>query len=331
MAKKKQPKTVTRGNERANKVSAAERKETARKGVRQPALRETHSSSLVIGSAEIACGVREDGTRIFSRRGVGRAFGSRKTGVEVGAPEIPPFLASRAILPFISGDLMALLESPIAYLPKHGGRTGLGYEASILPAICEVILDADRSGALTSRTQRFANVADMLLRGFARLGVIALIDEATGYQYDRARNALAEILEKFIRKELAAWARVFPDEYYEHIYRLRGWTYEGTNKRTPLIGTYTKDVVYQRLAPGVLDELERINPRVDGYRRAKHHQWMTEDIGHPKLREHLTKVVVLMQAADDWSSFKRMLNRVLPKHDLPLFEWAAKKEREESK
>ena len=331
-SKKKSPQAVARGRARAASLSAAQRKEIARKaaaarwGGHKPRLKETHSAPLAISGLEIQCGVLEDGTRIFSRRGVGRAFGSRKTGIEGGAPGIPPFLASKAILPFVSKELMARLESPISFVPKHGGRTALGYEASILPEICETILDAKKAGALTARTNHFADVADLLLRGFARVGVIALIDEATGYQYDRARNALAEILEKFIRKELAAWARVFPDTYYEEIYRLRGWKYEGSRRRTPLIGKLTRDIVYQRLAPGVLDELERINPKVDGYRRAKHHQWMTDDIGHPKLREHLTKVTVLMQAAGEWDEFKKMLNRALPKHDLPLLEWAAKQE-----
>lgn len=86
----------------------------------------------------------ENGTRVFSRRGVGRAFGSRQTGINDGALEIPPFLGSKALFPFISEYLMVRLKSPIEYLPKHGGRSAIGYEASILPAICEAILDAKK-------------------------------------------------------------------------------------------------------------------------------------------------------------------------------------------
>jgi hypothetical protein len=328
--KAKDPKAVARGVARAANLTSEERKEIARKAAQmrwkdhKPLLRETHTAPLTVGPLELPCGVLEDGTRIFSRRGVGKAFGSKKTGVEPGAPEIPPFLTSKSILPFISADLMVRLESPITYLPKHGGRTALGYEAKILPDICEAILDAKKMGGLSPRMAQFGDVAEMLLRGFARVGVIALIDEATGYQYDRARTALAEILEKFIRKELAAWARVFPDDYYREMFRLRRWQYdETTSQRYPLVGKLTRNIVYQRLAPGVLTDLERLNPRVDGQRRAKHFQWLTDDVGHPKLREHLMKVITLMQAAHSWEEFHTMINRALPKQDLPLLQWGA--------
>jgi hypothetical protein len=330
---KKDPVAVARGLARAANLSSKKRADIARKaakarwGDRPKLLRETHAAPLVIGPVELQCGVLENGTRVFSRRGVGRAFGSRQTGINEGALEIPPFLGSKAIFPFISEDLMARLKSPVEYLPKHGGRSAIGYEASILPAICEAILDARKQAPENRRVAAFAEIAETLLRGFARVGVIALIDEATGYQYDRARNALAEILEKFIRKELAAWARMFPDDYYREMYRLRDWKYdELSSKRPPLIGNLTTNIVYQRIAPGVLQELERINPRVDGNRRAKHHQWLTDDVGHPKLKEHLVKVITLMQASRTWDEFKEMLNRALPKHDLPLFEWADKQD-----
>lgn len=331
--RQKDKRAVARGVARAASLSAARRQEIARKaaskrwGDRMKLPRETHDALLIVGELELPCGVLDDGTRIFSRRGVGRAFGSKQTGISIGALEIPPFLGSQAILPFISEDLMARLMNPIEYVPKHGGRTAMGYEATMLPGICRAILDARKTHKTNARINKFAEVAEMLLHGFANVGVIALVDEATGYQYDRARNALAEFLEKFIRKELAAWARVFPDDYYRQIYRLRSWEYDSeSSQRSPLLGKLTKDIVYQRLAPGVLEELEAVNPRIDGNRRAKHHQWLTEDVGHPKLKEHLLKVITLMQAASSWDEFKSLVNRALPKQDLPLFKWAARSE-----
>lgn len=78
--------------------------------------------------------------------------------------------------------------------------------------------------------------------------------------------------------------------------------------RPNVVGTYTKDVVYKRLVPGLLAELERRNPRtVKGHRAHKHHQWLTEEIGHPKLRDHLIGVVALMKAAPNWNNFQRSL------------------------
>jgi P63C domain-containing protein len=119
----------------------------------------------------------------------------------------------------------------------------------------------------------------------AHTGIIALVDEATGYQYLRARQALEEILEKFIATEFRKWAKTFPDEFCREIFRLRGWEFqEATVKRTPLIGKITLDLVYDRLAPGVRQRLEEINPKNEkGYRKHKLFQRLTEDVGDPDL------------------------------------------------
>ncbi|MBF3067897.1 hypothetical protein HKW83_32300, partial [Pseudomonas aeruginosa] len=84
-----------------------------------------------------------------------------------------------------------------------------------------------------------------------------LIDEATGYQEIRPKDALQAYLEKIIRKDLAAWAKKFPDEFYENIYKLRGWVWPGMQKnRFSVVAHYTRDLIYERMAPGLLQELE---------------------------------------------------------------------------
>lgn len=252
-------------------------------------------------------------------RGVTRAFGSTRTGVaegtESGAPNMPPFLASKSISRFIPNDLMARLNQPILYRPKHGGRAAFGYEASLLPEICEVILDADKAGELRPNQKMYAEAASMLIRGLARVGIVALVDEATGYQEVRDRQALQAILDQYLRKELAAWAKRFPDEFYKEMFRLRGWKWLSiSGKRPGIVGTYTNDLVYERLAPGILRELEARNPKDEhGRRKAHHHRWLTEDVGHPALAQHLHAVIGLMRAAGSWDQFYRMLNRAFPK------------------
>ena len=89
-----------------------------------------------------------------------------------------------------------------------------------------------------------------------------LVDEATGYQRIRTERALVTILEKFIAKELQPWTRTFPYEFYDQIFRLRGSPGPDGVKRPSIIGHYTNDFVYVRLAPGVLEELKRVTPRL---------------------------------------------------------------------
>ena len=153
----------------------------------------------------------------------------------------------------------------------------------------------------------------MLVRGFARVGIVALVDEATGYQAVRDREALQAILDKFLRKEFAAWAKRFPDEFYQEMFRLKGWQWKGVKVNKPqVVGHYTKDLVYDRLAPNIIEELERRNPKTPrGHRKVKHHQWLTEDIGVAGLAQHLHALIVLMRSSDTWDQFYAMVERSL--------------------
>ena len=149
----------------------------------------------------------------------------------------------------------------------------------------------------------------------ADVGIISLIDEATGYQRDRAKDALAEILDKFIAKELRAWIKTFPDEFYEQLFRLRGLEFPADKVTRPqYFGHLTNDIVYRRLAPNVLKELKKLETRdTKGRRRQKLFQNLTEEIGHPKLREHLAGVVPVMKLATDYDGFVRMLDKTHPR------------------
>ncbi|HYN15936.1 MAG TPA: P63C domain-containing protein, partial [Terriglobales bacterium] len=219
---------------------------------------------------------------------------------------------------FTSDKLKPGTLTPIEFRTPDGRRM-LGYEATLLADICDAVLEARKHGALTEKQQHVAAQCEILVRGFARVGIIALVDEATGYQEDRAKNALAKILEAFIAKELRKWVSTFPTDYYKELFRLRGWKFPDLpadqRKRPVLVGKITNDVVYDRLAPGVRQELNRLTPR-DEKGRLKHKlfQRLTEDVGHPKLREHLASVSSLMKASDSWDQFKRMLERALPRY-----------------
>lgn len=126
--------------------------------------------------------------------------------------EMPPFLPTKNLKPFISSELLAS-TIPIEYRLPSGSVIAFGYKAEILPMVCHVYEDADRAGKLLRSQRHIAEAARALSRAFSKTGIIALVDEATGYQYDRARHALARILEKFIAKELQPWTRTFPLEF----------------------------------------------------------------------------------------------------------------------
>lgn len=286
-------------------------------------LKATHEGELKIGSIIIPCSVLENGTRVLSTRGVNRAFGRKTEGTvktgKIGARNLPAILGTEGVKPFISNELMARALEPYEYHPLHGGRTAFGYEAALLPMMCETILDAGKKGVFKQR-QDIVDISEMLIRGFARVGIVALIDEATGYQEIRDKKALAAILDKYLRKELAAWAKRFPDEFYQEMFRLRGWKWSYL-KRPAYVGKLTNDVVYERIAPGLLEELKKRSPKNDeGKRKGTLQQLFTDDIGHPALAQHLHAVTGLMRAGGNWEGFYRLLQRAFPKKNdqLPL-------------
>src|SRR5690606_38364207 len=132
------------------------------------------------------------------------------------------------------------------------GQKAFGYNAELLPQVCEVYLKARDANQLNKSQIHVAKQADILMRGLATVGIVALVDEATGYQRDRASDALAKILEQFIAKELQPWVHTFPDVFYEELFRLRGLEFpKETVKRPQYFGHLTNDIIYDRIAPGV--------------------------------------------------------------------------------
>ena len=163
-----------------------------------------------------------------------------------------------------------------------------------------------------------ADACRLLSRGLTRVGIIGLVDEATGYQRERAADALAEILERIIAKELQPWVKTFPEEFYEHLFRLRGLSFpEYKVSRPQYFGHLTNDIIYKRLAPGVLEELRKMTPKTPSGRRQHHFfRRLTDDTGHPKLREHLSAVIAVMSLSDDYDDFIEKLtaqNRAMEK------------------
>lgn len=275
---------------------------------------------LRIGDLEIPCYVLEDGKRVLHQRGMVAALGMGRGGSSQGGGDrLAKFTAQDRLKSFVSDQLLKVTTNPLKFKTPRG-QIAYGYEATVLADICEAVLAAREAGLLQKQQLHIADQCEILMRGFARVGIIALVDEATGYQEVRAREALEEILRQFISDELMKWVKTFPDEFYEHLFRLRGWQYlQFSVKRPSVAGRITNDIVYQRLAPGVLDELKRLTPRdTKGRRKHRYFQRLTEDIGHPKLREHIASVITLMKASTSWRKFYSMLNRALPRWDTTL-------------
>lgn len=321
------------GKARLTKMTAEERSDVARAGAlarwaradpdREALPRALYGDEehpLVIGEMEIPCFVLDDERRVLITGGMQDALKMARGGSMVrGMNRFELFASRKGISPYVPNDLIDRIRNPIIFLtPK--GKKAHGYEANILVELCESILAARADGKLQPQQDHFGTQAELIMRGLARVGIVALVDEATGYQRDRATDALAQILEKFIAKEIQPWVRTFPDLYYEELFRLRGLHFpRDTVKRPQYFGHLTNDLIYKRLAPGVLEELQRATPKLASGARKHHlHRKLTPEMGHPKLREHLASVTTIMRLSNDYEDFKGKMDRLHPRYDQTL-------------
>lgn len=310
------------GKARAKALSPEERSEIARRAADARWDREPSSlpraicggqDPLRVGQAEIPCYVLEDERRVITVAGMQAGLGMAVGG---GATRLVAFARSLDDNPSTVNELATRLESATDFIQPRGG-VAKGYEASLLVDFCNAILEARQRGKITPRYHAIALAAEVLVRAFASVGIDALVDEATGFQSVRPRLALQKLLERYITDRLSPWTKTFPDEFYVELFRLKGWDFQNLkpgDKKPAEVGIITREIVYRRLAPGIVQELEKLNPVVvNGRRLKKHHQWLTEDMGHPALRDQLVKIITLMRASDNWMDFERLLQRVIPK------------------
>lgn len=291
--------------------------------VEEPVLKAKYEGVLSIGDTQLDVAVLEDGRRVINQSAVFKALDRPARG-NSRVINIPVFMDAANLQPFVDEELLAMTNK-IPYIDMDG-RLQECYDAKILPLVSDLYLKARDAGVIKLPAQlATAKKAEILVRSLAKVGIIALIDEATGYDKERnkAKDELQKFLSTFIREEAARWVKRFPDSFFEDIYRMRGWTWANTSKRPGVMGTIIRDLVYDRLGPMVRYELERLNPKNDsGNRRARHHQFLTE-IGNTRLSGHLEALHALAVLSNhDWPRFMGYVDKAYPKQyqQLSLFD-----------
>ncbi|MFT8736805.1 MAG: P63C domain-containing protein [Zymomonas mobilis] len=277
---------------------------------KQKFLDAVYSGKLPIGDVELDCVVLDGGVRVLSERAVHRAFGSKRGGSHWkrtkqlgGGASLPSFLSAKNYSDFISKELETALENPILYRTTGGATPANGIRAELLPEICGVFLAARRANKLHPSQEHLAIQAEVLMEAFAKVGIIALVDEATGYQRDRSHDALRLLLSKYIAEGLQKWIKTFPDSFFAELDRL----YDNDTshgKRPQYYGKFINKYVYDQIENGyVKRELDKLNITDTGKRTARFHQWLSEN-GRGMLIHQLGRVQGLMEMCANIDEFK---------------------------
>lgn len=318
------------GKARAQSLSQEMRSEIARRGAM--ARWATRSASElgrspkavatgVLRVGNIPCAVLDDdeNTRVLTQAGFLVAIGRAPTPKSAGGTDfadIPAFLRAKNLEPFIPNGLSAS-SSPIVFETERrgpaGGGMALGYRAQLLPDVCWVYAKAHMAGKTLPSQKHIAEACLSLLEALTNVAIDALVDEATGFQDIRAKDALIKLLEKYISKEAAPWVMTFDDEFYRELFRLHGYAYSSGSVKRPMIFARRTEDIYDRLAPNVREEMQRIVKRgKSGRPSEKLFQYLTDD-GRKHLEAHLAGVKALMRASNTLREFQRHLDKVYPK------------------
>jgi hypothetical protein len=317
------------GKARAEKLTGEEMREIASTGgqarrEKVKALTEagalikaTHQGKMLVGDLDLDCYVLEDGRRVFHKRGMARALGMKSGGGNVFLRAVQ----RKGLGSEIGEKLLDKIKNFIVFKPLTQDL-GHGYDAEVLVEICRAIVRANESGKLHPTQHGLAAQAQILLTAFAKVGVTALIDEATGFQQVRSPDALRVLVQQYIEEERREWEKQFPDEYYDELNRLYGskrMTVTGSGaviqNRPQHFAKFTRSYVYHPLANGaVLEELDRLNPKIDkkGTRRARFHQHLNEGYGIEKLKRQVGEILTLMKVSDTIGQFKKLFSRRFP-------------------
>lgn len=298
--------------------AASARWAKSRKAVETGLPRATHQGKMLVGDIELDCYVLEDDRRVIHKRGMAKALNLKSAGGNA-------FLRSmtrKGIGSELDQKLVQIIENPLIFKPLNMDSAH-GYDAEVLVDVCKAILRAEESRKLAPSQHFLAVQARVLLHAFAKVGVTALIDEATGFQEIRSPDALRLLVQQYVTAEMREWEKQFPDEYYDRLNDLYGskkitCTSSGAviQNRPQHFANFTRTYVYQPLANGaVLDELDKLNPKIDrkGTRRARFHQHLSQGYGIEKLKRQMQEVMTLAAVSDTVPQFKKLFQRRFPK------------------
>lgn len=271
---------------------------------------------LRIGNITVDCHILQDGSQVITQRSILKIMGRANPGgrptkeivaLRATGVQIPVFLASNNLIPFIPNDLKSK-GAPFIFV-TGGGARAYGYKAEIIPDIIDTYLEARKIGGILTKDQiPIAATLEIVSRGLGRVGLSALINEACGF-VNTEKEYLQKILNEYVNKLILPWANRFPSSFFNGYKKLYGIK---TTQKIPMhVGHFINKYIYKELAPGVLEELRKLNPiEENGRRLHTHHQFLTPNKGVQALEKQVLQVNTILSMAKDRKEFDEIYIKV---------------------
>lgn len=252
---------------------------------------------LDVGGVEIACYVLDDGRHVISRTGALHYLAGGK-----GGGNLESYLRVENLRTFLPANLNEQFIE--VTLPQVVNKDVKGLTAHAFIDICRAYSRARDTGALTDSQIAIAVRAAAALAAFAKAGIEAAIDEATGYQYLRAEDAIKMKLKLFLEEEMRPWEKTFPDELWVQFGRLTRWR-GPIHLRPKYWGKLVNELIYGYLDPDVLDWLKRNAPTPR--KGQNYHQWINSQYGLKKLVEHIWMTIGMATVCHDMRELRQRM------------------------
>lgn len=279
----------------------------------------THWGELKIGNKVLPCYVLENGERVFSLKGVVVGL------METEGGQLAEYIKVKSLKPFLSKELTPAENGSIPALIKFDtsgkafSKYALGLPIERFIDLCEAYADAleadNNTIKLTDKQRQTAMNALKFLRASAKVGIIALVDEATGYQYERAVDALQFKLKLFLEDDMRKWEKTFPDELWVEFGRLTNWK-GSLHQRPKYWGKLVMELVYDYLDPDVAHWLKNNVPTPRGGQN--YHQWLSRQFGLKKLVEHIWMLIGMAKACTSMLELKERMAIQFGRHNVQL-------------
>lgn len=316
------------GIARAEKLSAEERREIAKRAAEVRWQRignpnelpsATHQGPLQLGEVTVDAYRLSDGRRFISKAAMARALNLKSEG---GNAFIRT-MTRKGIRAVISADLWQKIENPQSFKLRGGNSDTQvviadGYEGVHLIEVCIAITEANKQGLLAPSQRFLAIQSEIIIRSAAKLGIIALIDEAVGFS-DKGIDEYRKLFNEFLREEFSQYEQEFPDKFPDMLYKLYGIKrFDACSSKHPrFFSKFIRKYVYHPLANSngaILESLDEKNPVVyaNGGRKYKLFQFLSDVVGKNALRAHLWQIIGIGNAATGIKHFERSFYRAFP-------------------
>ncbi|HVZ35878.1 MAG TPA: P63C domain-containing protein [Polyangiaceae bacterium] len=260
---------------------------------------------LEIGEVKMACHVLNDGRRVLAQREMVNVLSPGRDSGNL-----------QAYIDSIPGDFKALnlganfvkFRVPQTQFLSHG------YQATFLIDICSAYLDARESRLLKRSQLGLARRAEVVMRACAKVGIEALVDEATGYDKFKKKREYQLKLQAFIAEDMQEWVKTFPDDFWIELARLEGIHYSPRH-RPIRWGKYVMAFVYDAIDKDVGRKLRQINPSPE--RGSNHHQWLAA-YGKDRIQMQLGADIAIMKLCKNMDEFRAKFAHVFKRQGLQL-------------